>query len=80
MTNIRKDLFADVNTVGSRYITVGHLNIEQKQSEQSHSSDQTMSHLKTSHTSPLQVSHGVSFLGCLEEIGREIWRERLYTV
>ena len=33
MTNIRKDLFADVNTVGSRYITVGHLNIEQKQSD-----------------------------------------------
>ena len=39
MTNIRKDLFTDVNTVGSRYITVGHLNIEQKQAEQSQSSD-----------------------------------------
>ena len=80
ITNIRKDLFVDVNTVGSRYITVGHLNIEQKQAEQSHSSDQTMSYLKTSHTSPLQVSHGVSFLGCLEKTGDEIWRERLYTV
>ena len=60
---MRKDLFADVNTVGSRYIAVGHLNIEQKQVEQSHSSDETMSHLKTFRTSPLQVSHGVSFLG-----------------
>ena len=46
MTNIRKDLFADVITVGLRYMTAGHLNIEQKQVKQSHSSDQTMSHLK----------------------------------
>ena len=72
-------MIADVNTVGSRYITVGYLIIEQKQAEQSHSPDQTMSHLKTSHISPIQVSHGVSFLGCLEKTGREIWKERWYT-
>ena len=36
MTNIRTDPFADVNAIGSRYITVGHLNIEQKQAKQSH--------------------------------------------
>ena len=71
MTNIRKYLFADVNTVGSRHITVCHFNIEQKQAEQSHSVDPTMSHLKTSHTSPLQVSHGVSVLGRLEKTGRK---------
>ena len=80
MTNIRKDLFADVNIVGSRYFTVGHLNIEQKQAEQSHSSDQTMSHPRPPYLTLTGELLGVSSGLFGENMSRNMERAIVYCV